>query len=85
MWEYCKNLVSAIREHTKELKNMSQALSNLNAAITDLSATVDKAIAAGIGGSTGVPEAEVQAAADNIATLNSKLTAAIPVPPPPTP
>jgi hypothetical protein len=82
MWDYCKSLINAIREHTKELKNMSQALTNLNTSITDLSATVDKAIAAGIGGATGVPEADVQTAADNITTLNAKLTAAIPAPAP---
>lgn len=60
-----------------------KSLDNLNAAVTELTATVDKAIAAGIGGATGVPEADVQTAADNIVTLNAKLTAAIPAPPTP--
>lgn len=82
---WCKNLIYAIREHTQELKNMAKSLDALNTAVTDLSATVDKAIAAGIGGATGVPEADVQAAADNITALNTKLTAAIPAPPAPTP
>ena len=64
---------------------MSKSLDSLNTGITDLTATIDKAIAAGIGGATGVPEADVQTAADNVVALNTKLTAAIPAPPPPTP
>ena len=64
---------------------MSKSLDSLNTGITDLTATIDKAIAAGIGGATGVPEADVQTAADNVVALNTKLAAAIPAPPPPTP
>lgn len=62
---------------------MSQSLDNLNAAIQANTNAINAAVAAGIGGATGVPEADVQKAADTIAASTAILVAATPVPPPP--
>ena len=63
---------------------MSQSLDNLNAAIQANTDAINAAVAAGIGGATGVPEADVQKAADTIAASTAILVAATPVTPPPT-
>ena len=78
-----EHLVRAVKENTKEIKIMSQALDNLNAAIQANTNAINAAIAAGIGGATGVPEADVQKSADTIAASTAILVAATPVPPPP--
>ncbi len=54
---------------------MSQALTNLNTAIQANTDAINAAVAAGIGGS-GVPEADVQKAADTIAASTAILVAA---------
>ena len=55
---------------------MSVALDALNSNIQTLNGTIQKAITAL--GNTGVPEADVQAAADAVAAANQTLNAAIP-------
>lgn len=72
-----------IKQLAQEINKMSQSLDNLNAAIQANTNAINAAVAAGIGGATGVPEADVQKAADTIAASTAILVAATPVPPPP--
>lgn len=81
-----EHLVKAVKQLTQEIKNVSQSLDNLNAAIQANTNAINAAVAAGIGTATGVPEADVQKAADTISASTAILVAATPVPPPaPTP
>jgi hypothetical protein len=64
----------------REIKLVSLALDNLNKAVSDNTAAINAAIAAGIGGATGVPEADVQKATDAINASTATLVAATPPP-----
>lgn len=65
----------------KELKNMAISLDNLNAAVVDLTLAVDAVI--GVIGNPGVPEVDVQLAADLIVLQTARINAALPTPPVP--
>lgn len=81
MW--IRNLIEAIRELTKEKKHMAKSLDNLTAAIGKLTTSVDAAVAKLGTPPTGVPEADVQAAADAVNAQSARLdTAVSPTPPP---
>jgi hypothetical protein len=75
--------VFGLKQLAQEIKHMAIALDNLNAAIQANTNAINAAVAAGIGGATGVPEADVQKAADTIAASTAILVAATPAPPPP--
>lgn len=65
----------------KELKNMAVSLDNLNAAIVDLTAAVDAVIV--VIGTPGVPEVDVQLAADAVLVQTARINAVLPTPPVP--
>ena len=58
----------------KEFEQLMAALDTLNSNISKLSTDVEALIAKQ---TTGVPEADVQAAADSVAALDAKVTAAL--------
>lgn len=79
--------VALLQRQIAELEQrMSAALDNLNAQVSNLNGTLQGTVlpalaqlgaaAAATGSSTGVPEADVQAAADAVSSLTSQLAAA---------
>lgn len=56
------------------------AIENLTDNVAKLTTAVDNAVAAGIGGTSGVPEEAVQAGADAVQTQTDRLIAATPAP-----
>lgn len=65
-------------------RKLVAALSNLQIAITNLTTAVDNAVTAlGAPPVTGVPEADVQAAADAVTVQTGRLVTATPPPPAP--
>ena len=62
---------------------MAKSIDNLTAAVSRLTTSVDAAVAKL--GTTGVPEADVQAAADTVNAQSARLDAAVNPPPTPTP
>lgn len=74
-------VVAGLFKIAKELKNMAISLDNLNAAIVDLTTSVDAVVVAL--GTPGVPEVDVQLAADAVVVQTARLNAALPTPPVP--
>lgn len=75
----CAGLFSVamrLGEQNERLKLMSTALINLNNNLATLNVTV-AAVVAKLGLPSGVPEADVQAAADSVKGVNDALSAAL--------
>lgn len=73
-------VVVALFKWVKELKNMAVSLDNLNLAVVSLTTAVDALIP--VVSLPGVPEADVQLAADHINVQVARINAVLPVPAP---
>lgn len=81
--EACETDRDDLKRQIKIERIFMSALANLTSAIGSLTVAVDNITAAISTPPTGVPEADVQNAADAVAVQTARLVAATPVPPPP--
>lgn len=76
-----KDFINALREHSKELRRMSQSTDNLTAAVQALSAETPAIVTAIQATVSGLTDVQAQALADQINTSLTTIKAAIPTPP----
>lgn len=74
-----------LKSKRKHERTLMAAIDNLNSAIVNLTLAVDNAVAALGTPTTGVPEADVQAAADAVTAQTTRLVTATPTTPAPPP